>query len=82
MSITGWLELSRPYRKKFGFVRGMVMGWKARKLIWALPKNSIIQFNVPGIQFPIGLRARTTDLGTFHQVFLDEEHAIDLDVAP
>ena len=76
------LELSRPYRTKFGFLHGMIMGLKARQLIWALPKNTIVMMTVPGIQFPISLRAKTTDLGTFNQVFLDEEHAIDVDVAP
>ena len=82
MSITGWLQISKPYRDKFGFFAGMKMGWKARQLLWVLPRNSIVRIKLPNMRYPIGLRAQTTDLGTFHQVFLDEEHAIDLDTAP
>ena len=56
--ILSLMELLRPYRTKFGFLHGMIMGLKARQLIWALPKNTIVMMTVPGIQVPISLRQK------------------------
>ena len=81
-SATNWLKLAQPYRKKFGFFRSMRMAWWDRQLRWALPKDTIVQIKLPGYRSPIELRAGSTDLGTFHEVFINEEHAIELDFPP
>ncbi|HWG35120.1 MAG TPA: FkbM family methyltransferase [Gemmatimonadaceae bacterium] len=38
--------------------------------------NRVVTLRVPGLKAPIELRARTSDVKVFHQVFVDQEHDV------
>jgi FkbM family methyltransferase len=65
------------YFRRFGFVNGLLVGIQT-----VAPRlaghNQLTAIRVPGMRAPLYLRARTSDLRAFQQVFVDGDH----DVAP
>jgi FkbM family methyltransferase len=81
-SLDGLLRFTRQYAPKYGAIAGFWMGLAARKAHWAAPRGKLIKMKVPGFNEPMWLRAQTSDLGVFNQIFLDEDHRIQLNADP
>ncbi|MEP6495567.1 MAG: FkbM family methyltransferase [bacterium] len=74
-SLKRFLKLSPPYFRRFGIVRGADV--LLRTIITKLrPAGETVAVTVPGLNAPLTLRARTSDVKVFHQVFVDLEHDV------
>jgi FkbM family methyltransferase len=70
-----------PYRKRFGLFRGIFLWFNARSA-YKLSKGTLYALDVPGLSHKVWLRAGTSDLMVFQQIFCDRETDFDLDLAP
>jgi FkbM family methyltransferase len=69
------------YFRRFGFLNGLFVG--AQTVAPRIGRqNQLTSIRVPGIRFPLYLRARTSDLRAFQQVFVDGDHDVAPSVAP
>ena len=58
--------------------RGILFAAKSR----ILPSNSEVKVKPPCCSTPVILRTRSTDVATYHQIFIDSEYDIDLAKTP
>jgi FkbM family methyltransferase len=74
-SLKRFFELAPRYFQRFGTVRGADV--LTRTIIAKLaPAGTVIRVRVPGLDAPLALRARSSDVKVFHQVFVDLEHDV------
>jgi len=74
-SLKRFFKLAPRYFQRFGAVRGTDI--LARTILAKLvPAGISIPVRVPGLDAPLALRARTSDVKVFHQVFVDLEHDV------
>lgn len=64
------------YLEKFGVARGTSLVLRKRK------RTGIIELTVPHVRHPLQLRAGTSDLYMFEEVFLDGEYELDTNIDP
>lgn len=69
------------YFRRFGFLHGFFVGLQtvAPRLAG---RNQVTTIRIPGVRAPLHLRARTSDLRAFQQVFVDGDHDVAPLVAP
>ncbi len=67
----------RRYVRQFGLTRGAIVRYK----LWRV-KKGIIRVSIPQSRTPIALRAGTSDLPTFADIFLDDCYAIPVETHP
>jgi FkbM family methyltransferase len=60
-----------PLRQRFGRRRALRL---SRRILW--PDRGLAEVRVPGFAEPLALRAATSDIPTFEQVFVNEEYAL------
>jgi FkbM family methyltransferase len=69
------------YFRRFGIARGLLVGIQT-----VAPRlaghNRLTTIRLPGMRWPLYLRARTSDLRAFQQVFIDGDHDVPLPAAP
>lgn len=65
-----WL-FSQPHRHRFGQMAGLELAWRLRH--WVYPPGTEFSVSVPGVPSKICLRAGTSDVMVFEQIFLSEE---------
>lgn len=61
--------------KKLGIIEGT-------SLLFAFLLKHPVRVNVPGILHPIKIRAGTSDISVFGQIFVDEEYSFPTDIRP
>lgn len=62
-----------PWRHQFGVFRGIRVALALRQAIWAAPQGEFVAIKVPGLPRPIEIRAGSSDVGVFFQVFGDHQ---------
>lgn len=72
---------SLPYRTRFGNFRGILL-WCSARRDYKLSKGTLYALDVPGLSHKIWLRAGTSDLMVFRQIFCEGETEFDLDLPP
>lgn len=70
---------SAPWRHEFGVIRGVRAALALRRAIWAAPQGELVAIQVPSLRHRIEIRARSSDVGVFIQVF--GEHQAGFPVA-
>lgn len=74
-SVRRFFELAPRYTSRFGVLRGTDV--LLRTIVAkALPRGAIVSVRLPGLAAPVGIRARTSDVKVFFQVFIDREHDV------
>jgi FkbM family methyltransferase len=69
------------YFRRFGFMQGLLVGVQTIGPRLA-GRNHLTAIRLPGIRAPLYLRARTSDLRAFQQVFIDGDHDVGPRLAP
>lgn len=64
------------YIQRFGLITGIQI-----RLVFSF-KKGIITISIPKIKYPIKIRAKTSDIPTFEQIFLNEEYNLPVDIKP
>ena len=72
---------SEKYRRRFGQIAGFVLWFQLRRHLRAT-KGSLHRVRVPGFRHPIFLRAGTSDVLVFIQIFVERELEFDIHEAP
>lgn len=75
------VEASRKYRKRFGQLSGFLLWFRLRRHVNAV-RGTLQEVCVPGLDFPILLRAGTSDVLAFIQIFVDGELGFDMLTSP
>ncbi|AMK76109.1 MULTISPECIES: FkbM family methyltransferase [Methylomonas] len=70
---------TKPFRKKFGFIQGASLWLSLLKEKITAP-GQLFRVHVPGIKKPIYLRAKTSDIEVFCQIFVHGE--LDVKIEP
>jgi FkbM family methyltransferase len=65
------------YSRAFGVASGIAAFWKLHVLASYLRPNDLVHVRIPGCRSPLALRAHTSDIATFEQIFLDKEYEFD-----
>lgn len=75
------LTATRIFRQSFGHLPGIRLWLELLKEKW-LPPQTVFSVNVPGIKHPVFLRAHTSDVEVFCQIFGHREldHKVDFHV--
>src|SRR3954468_12253478 len=74
-SLRRFAAIAPRYPRRFGMRAGIdILGRTI--LAKLLPEGSRVRVRVPGLIAPIEIRARTSDVKVFHQVFVDCEHEV------
>src|SRR5688572_19530422 len=68
---------SKAYMRRFGKLRGLLV---YQKLMRA--DRGLIRLSIPDLRSLVSLRAGTSDVSTFEEVFLDLEYSIPVEVDP
>lgn len=79
--IVRFLAWSRPYRATFGVLGGSRVAAQVRRL-WLDPPGTLVPIAIPGWPAPVWMRAHTSDLATFEQIFLARELDMSLPFDP
>jgi FkbM family methyltransferase len=79
--IARFIAWSRPYRAAFGVVDGSRVAAQVRRL-WLDPPGTLVPIAISGWPAPVWMRAHTSDLATFEQIFLARELDLPLPVEP
>lgn len=58
------------YIQSFGVINGIALFFKIRRS----RKHGIIQFNIPGLTYPVYLRRDSSDFDVFEEVFIDAHY--------
>lgn len=74
-------EASRKYRKRYGQLDGFLLWIRLRQHVNAV-RGTLHEVRVPGLEFPIFLRAGTSDVLAFIQIFVDGELGFDILTSP
>lgn len=82
VSLSGALQLTQPYRERYGTLASLYLGYLDRKIRYASPEKKLVTVPLPRAGIKVMLRARTSDLSVFHQVFLRTDHDIDCGFEP
>ncbi len=68
---------TKPFIDKYGFIKGLLL-WIALLKEKITPDGNIFSVRVPGIKTPIHLRAKTSDIEAFCQIFIHGELDVDI----
>jgi FkbM family methyltransferase len=80
-ALTKPLSASEPFRRLFGKWRGLWLWFSLRRHLWRR-HGDLHKVNVPGLRHPLFLRARTSDVLVFTQIFVERELDFNLSHAP
>ena len=72
---------SEKYRRRFGQIAGFVLWFQLRRHLRAT-KGALHRVRVPGLRCPIFLRAGTSDVLVFIQIFVERELEFDMNEVP
>src|SRR5208337_3729386 len=61
---------------------GIITGIKISCLFGLLLVKETVEISLPGINYPIKLRAKTTDATVFNQIFILEHYNVTIDIEP
>lgn len=75
------LKRIRKFQKRFGYSRGLLLWFRLRQHV-RKQQGAFHVVQVPGLPHPIALRAMTSDVEVFHQIFVDGELEFDLHMLP
>lgn len=75
------LKRIRKFQKRFGHARGLLLWFHLRQHV-RKQQGALHIVQVPGLYHPVALRAMTSDVEVFHQIFLDGELEFDLRMVP
>lgn len=75
------LKRIRKFQKRFGYVLGLLLWFGLRQHV-RKQKGALHVVQVPGLHHPVTLRAKTSDVEAFHQIFVDGELEFDLNMSP
>jgi FkbM family methyltransferase len=75
------LQRIRRFQKRFGYARGLLLWLRLRQHV-RKQEGALHVVRVPGLNHPVALRAKTSDVGVFHQVFVDGELEFNLNLSP
>lgn len=75
------IEASRKYRRRYGWLKGLLLWFHLRQHVNAV-RGTLHKVRVPGLDFPIFLRAGTSDVLAFIQIFVDGELGFDILSSP
>jgi len=65
-------QASRSYRRRYGQVRGFLLWFHLHRHLW-VHRGVLHKMHVPCLKYPIFLRAQTSDVIVFNQIFIDGE---------
>lgn len=69
-SVRAFYKWSGPMREVYGLTAGLRIALKLRHAMWAGKAGDVVQVAVPGLPWPVFLRAGTSDAAVFEQVFI------------
>lgn len=75
------LKRIRKFQKRFGYARGLLLWFRLRQHV-RKQQGALHVVQVPGLHHPVTLRAKTSDVEAFHQIFVDGELEFDLHIPP
>lgn len=75
------VRASEKYRRRYGQFAGFVLWFRLRRHMKAV-KGSLHRVSVPGLRHPIFLRAGTSDVLVFIQIFIERELEFDAREVP
>jgi FkbM family methyltransferase len=75
------LKRIRKFQKRFGYARGLLLWLRLRQHV-RKREGALHVVRVPGLRQPVALRAKTSDVGVFHQVFLEGELEFEMPLVP
>ena len=81
-SIVSFYQWSSPWRAEFGNLSGLRIAAGLRRAQWAAPADSLVSIAVPRLPHPVMLRAGTSDVGVFDQVFRQRQADFRVDGEP
>jgi len=80
-SLSDVLKRIQKFGKRFGHARGLLLWFRLRQHVRKQQgARHVVQ--VPGLHHPVTLRAMTSDVEVFHQIFVDGELEFDLHMLP
>ena len=68
-SFISFYQWSSPWRQEFGNLAGLRIAASLRRAQWAAPADTLVPIVVPRLPHPVMLRAGSSDVGVFDQVF-------------
>lgn len=75
------IEASSKYRRRYGQLQGFLLWFRLRRHVNA-ERGTLHEVRVPGLDFSIFLRAGTSDVLAFIQIFVDGELGFDMLPSP
>lgn len=75
------LKRIRKFQKRFGDARGFLLWFHLRQHV-RKQQGALHMVQVPGLHHPVALRAKTSDVEVFHQIFIGGELEFDLHTSP
>jgi FkbM family methyltransferase len=75
-----FFDATQPYREQFGTLAGLRLALSLRD--WKRPRGELYDVRVPGLPYPVALRAGTSDARVLRQIFVEEELDFRLDGEP
>ena len=70
-------RVARSYLRQFGPALGLRL-WARALLPRVLPRNRLVTIRVPAARAPLLVRARTSDVLVFYDVFVEAHHAVPM----
>ena len=75
------LKRIRKFQKRFGYARGLLLWFRLRQHV-RKQQGALHLVRVPELHHPVALRAKTSDVEAFHQIFVDGELEFDMHLLP
>ena len=75
------IQATKPYRSRFGLLRGLLLWFNLRRHLNA-GLGTLHKVWMPGYRHPVFLRAQTTDVLVFTQIFVKEELGFEIPNLP